>query len=366
MATIHLKRNNIFSVIGTKPYNLNQYWKDSEFRQLLIDITGYHNDHCETYRNILNSINFTATDETSLEQLPFLPVNIFKYINLTSVPIENVTHVLTSSGTSRNSVSRIHVDKETSLMQMRALHVIVTNFLGSARLPMLIFDHEEILNGPSGFSARATGIKGFSLFGTNRTFALNENLELDFEVIRRFLESTNGKPFFVFGFTFIIWEYVLNYLERVGIQLELSQGILIHGGGWKRLKEQDVSDERFKERLYEFCRLEKTFNYYGMVEQTGSIYMQCEQGFFHCSAFSELFIRKHSDFSSCLIGEPGIIQSISLLPLSYPGHNLLTEDEGVLAGKDDCLCGRKGKYFKIIGRMKQAELKGCGDADTIR
>ena len=61
------------------------------------------------------------------------------------------------------------------------------------------------------------------------------------------------------------------------------------------------------------------------------------------------------------MGEAGIIQVVSLLPKSYPGHSLLTEDEGVILGQDDCPCGRKGKYFKVLGRLKQAEIRGCSD-----
>ena len=57
----------------------------------------------------------------------------------------------------------------------------------------------------------------------------------------------------------------------------------------------------------------------------------------------------------------GVIQTLSLLPLSYPGHSLLTEDEGSFLGEDDCSCGRYGKYFKIYGRVKNAELRGCSD-----
>ena len=40
---------------------------------------------------------------------------------------------------------------------------------------------------------------------------------------------------------------------------------------------------------------------------------------------------------------------------------LLTEDEGVILGEDDCPCGRKGKYFHIHGRIKNAEIRGCSD-----
>ena len=51
-----------------------------------------------------------------------------------------------------------------------------------------------------------------------------------------------------------------------------------------------------------------------------------------------------------------MIQLMSLLPSSYPGHNILTEDVGELIGEDDCKCGLKGKYFKVHGRLKDAEL----------
>jgi len=52
---------------------------------------------------------------------------------------------------------------------------------------------------------------------------------------------------------------------------------------------------------------------------------------------------------------------VSVLPFSYPGHSLLTEDEGTLLGEDDCTCGRLGKYFRIVGRLKNAEIRGCSD-----
>ena len=74
-----------------------------------------------------------------------------------------------------------------------------------------------------------------------------------------------------------------------------------------------------------------------------------------------VLIRRPQDFSVAEQGERGLIELLSLLPTSYPGHILLTEDEGEILGEDDCSCGRKGKYFKIYGRMKGAEIRGCSD-----
>ena len=81
----------------------------------------------------------------------------------------------------------------------------------------------------------------------------------------------------------------------------------------------------------------------------------------HASIFSDVIIRNPRDFSIAKTGEKGLIQVCSLLPESYPGHSLLTEDEGIVLGEDDCPCGRKGKYFKVLGRIKNAEIRGCSD-----
>ena len=150
-------------------------------------------------------------------------------------------------------------------------------------------------------------------------------------------------------------------LRDENIFFDLSNGILIHGGGWKKLVSEAVSTDEFHKRLKDVCGLDNIYDYYGMVEQTGCIYMECECGHLHASIFSDVITRRPLDFSECEVGEKGVIQVVSAIPESYPGHSLLTEDEGIILGEDDCPCGRKGKYFKIIGRMKSAEIRGCSD-----
>jgi len=98
-----------------------------------------------------------------------------------------------------------------------------------------------------------------------------------------------------------------------------------------------------------------------MVEQGSAIYMECEFGHMHASSYSDIIIRRSGDFSLADTGEEGIIQAVSISPLSYPGHSVLTEDIGVALGEDDCPCGRKGKYFEIIGRLEMSEARGCSD-----
>ena len=97
-----------------------------------------------------------------------------------------------------------------------------------------------------------------------------------------------------------------------------------------------------------------------MIEQTGSIFLECENGYFHSSIFSEIFTRDEN-LKICKIKKPGLILVLSLLPLSYPGHNILTEDIGTIFGEDDCKCGRSGKYLLDHGRAPGTETRGCSD-----
>jgi len=159
----------------------------------------------------------------------------------------------------------------------------------------------------------------------------------------------------------MVYQHFVKELQNKKINIDLSNAVLVHGGGWKKLQSQSISSKEFRAVLNQLCGLDQVHDYYGMIEQTGSIYMECEYGNLHAPIFSDIIIRNPYDFSLAPIGEKGIIQTLSVLPKSYPGHSLITEDEGLLLGEDDCKCGRLGKYFCVIGRIKNAEIRGCSD-----
>jgi phenylacetate-coenzyme A ligase PaaK-like adenylate-forming protein len=280
---------------------------------------------------------------------------------LKSIENNEVIKTMTSSGTSGQAVSRIFLDRETSSNQTKVLSKIVSSFTGKKRMPMIIIDSDSVVKNRKLFSARGAGILGFSMFGSKRIYALNDKMELKIDSIIEFIEQNKDETTFIFGFTYMIYLHFYKELERLNIKLDLSNSVMIHGGGWKKLINESVSSNIFKKKLKNVCYIESVHDYYGMVEQTGSIYIECEKGHLHASIFSDIIIRNPKDFSIAKVGEKGIIQVLSILPNSYPGHSLLTEDEGILLGEDNCSCGRLGKYFKIVGRLKNAEIRGCSD-----
>lgn len=352
--------------LETSPYALDRAAKAKVLTEALKDLSAYHIAHCEPYARMMRAAGFDPAACTSYEQIPFLPVSLFKDLELRSIPPEEVFKTLTSSGTTGQAVSKIYLNREAAAKQQKTLVKIVSAFTGAARLPMLIIDSPSVIKNRAMFSARGAGILGFSIFGTDRTYALDDDMNLDIPAIQAFLTRHAGQKILLFGFTFMVWQHFYKELKRLqedGIptKIDLSNGILIHGGGWKKLISESVSPSEFQQRLTDVCGLHDVHDYYGMVEQTGCVYMQCECGHLHASIFSDVLIRRPKDFSLAEKGEAGIIQVVSVLPDSYPGHSLLTEDEGVLLGEDDCPCGRLGKYFKIIGRLKDAEIRGCSD-----
>jgi phenylacetate-coenzyme A ligase PaaK-like adenylate-forming protein len=348
-------------ILAIQPYSLNKTDKEKLLNPYFSGLSQFHYTHCERYKKMMDVIGFDPYKEYSYYEIPFLPVRLFKMFDLMSVPHGNIVKTLTSSGTTGQAVSKIFLDGETSASQTKALTRIVSSFLGTKRVPMIILDSESVIKDRSLFSARGAGILGFSMFGSKRIYALNEQMELNIDLLQAFIDQYKGERIFMFGFTFMVYQHFYKELLKTGIKLDLSNAVLIHGGGWKKLISETVSSSKFREMLFSVSGLQSVHDYYGMVEQTGSIYMECEYGYLHSPVFSDVIIRRTHDFSVAGINEKGIIQVLSVLAKSYPGHSLLTEDEGVMLGEDDCSCGRLGKYFKIAGRLKNAEIRGCSD-----
>lgn len=346
------------TLIPNAPFSLKKEEKQSVYKEVLSKLSSHHYNNCNEYKKIWDILNKDKLD--SLSNYPFIPVRLFKEYGLKSIKDEEILKTMTSSGTSGQSVSKIFLDKHTASLQIKVLAKILSEFMGKKRLPMLIIDTKKVLKDRNSFSARGAGILGFTMFGFDVTYALDEDMNIDFEVVENFLDKHKDEDIFIFGFTSIIWEHFHKPLINSEKKIDINRGILLHGGGWKKLQNEAVDSKTFKELLYSTTGIKRIHNYYGMIEQTGSIFMECEEGHFHCSDYSDIEI-VNENFEICEYSKTGLVKLYSLLPYSYPGHIILTEDSGEIIGEDDCPCGRTGRYFKIHGRVKNAEVRGCSD-----
>jgi hypothetical protein len=350
-------------LLETPPYGLARAEKDAMLSRALSTLTQHHYEHCETYRHIVDRVfgGLEASRSGRLSDIPFLPVSLFKTHELKSVPDSEVIKVLTSSGTSGQSVSRIYLDAETARVQSAVLVKIVQHFLGKDRLPMVILDHAGVMRERKSHSARGAGILGMAQFGRRPFYALREDMSLDEQGLLDYLAAAQGGRILLFGFTFMVWSCFVQALEQRGIKLDLGDAVLVHTGGWKRMKDLAVTPDDFRERLQAVTGIRSVINFYGMAEQVGGVYFENDLHYLHAPIYSDVVIRDPVTLAPLPDGEVGLIQVLSSLPVSYPGHSILTEDLGVIRGVDAPGLAMKGRYFEMMGRVPESELRGCSD-----
>lgn len=349
-----------------EPYSLEKKEKQKLLTSELLRLTEFHTRNCLEYANFLKALGYRKETVQCIEDIPFYPVRMFKEYELLSVDKKEIFKTMTSSGTTNQAVSKIFVDKNTAMIQQKVMIKILSSYWGKKRLPLLIIDSPAVVNDRKTFSARGAAIIGLNVVSRDTVYILNDDMSLNIEAFRAFLTKYRGQRFIMFGFTFIVWQHFYQELLKSKESFDLSEAFLMTGGGWKQLEAKSVDRTEFKKSFQELCGITHFLDHYAMVEQTGCIYAECEYGHLHASIYSDIVIRDYRNFSPCPIGKSGIIQVVSVLPHSYPGHSLLTEDEGTILGEDDCPCGRKGKYIKILGRIKSAELRGCSDTYADR
>ena len=335
--------------------------KKNFFQKFLIKLIKLHYKNCKSYKKILDNINYKVSN-TKLSSIPALPVSLFKKFDLYSVKPSSVIKVLKSSGTSGTAPSKIFLDSFNSKNQTWVLTKIMEYILGKKRLPMLIIDQDPKGTSRSSYNARIAAINGFSIFGKNITYLLNEHNEVDEKKIKIFFEKYKDEKFIIFGFTSLIYKYLIEKNLNFITDKNFKNGIIIHGGGWKKLLDKSISNKNFKESLKSFYNITKVYNYYGLIEQTGSIFVECPKcSCFQSSIYSDIFIRDSNLEIITKNKKKGLLQVISLLPTSYPGNSLLTEDIAELRNDIKCKFCNNGKKFIIYGRSKNSEIRGCAN-----
>lgn len=334
--------------------------KDKIFLKQIVQKLTFHKNKCKKFNNFIKNQKINLNKIVKLENLPFLHVNIFKNYELYSCKKENIIMQLNSSGTT-GFPSKIFLDKKNALNQKKILKHILVNEFGKERLPYLIIDKNPLRNvDRKKFNAKLAAIFGFGIIGFDNTYVLNDNNEINYSELNKFLKKYSEKKFLIFGFTSQIYEILCKKLSMLKVKFPIDNGIILHGGGWKKLENLKIDNKNLKKIIKSKLRINKVINYYGFVEQTGSIFLECpEEGYFHTNNFTDIFVRD-SNLKVCRTGEKGVLQSISTVPTSYPGNSILLEDQSIYFG-NKCKCGRKGKIFKIIGRLKKAEIRGCSD-----
>lgn len=338
----------------------------------MAELLARHCAACPSYARFVddwrrhNSSRHEDSEETSLANYPFIPVTVFKEFTLRST--DGPVMTLNSSATTSDNASRIHVNRETKKRQTRSANRVMNDFIGAERRPYLVFDIEETVRGSASLSARGAAILSLAHHASEFHFVCRrgegDQLRLDFEALGRAIEAVGEKPFVAYGFTFILYQSHRELIEsRFGLPPAHDESVILHSGGWKRLTNIAVDKQSFNETVAGVWDLapSRVIDFYGTIEQVGVPYPDCEQGYKHAPYWADVIMRRADTLEAAKVGETGLIQLLSALPLSAPNHSVLTEDLGKIVLEDGCSCGRRGKAFVFQGRAPKAETRGCSD-----
>ncbi len=361
--------NSTERLLELAPYDGTQE-ADRLFMQALQEECVFHYEYNEMYRRFCDRKGFNPHQPFSLKEIPPVSVSVFKELGfkLNSVPKEDLTLALQSSATS-GIPSTIVVDKETAKRQAKAMIKVVGDYIGKERKPFLVMDIDPRSSYKKLLGARFAAVTGYLRFANKTGYFLkadeNNISYFDVEGIIDYVKKLEAdKPVVVFGFTYILYQHVLQSIEKkTGVKISLPKGSkIIHIGGWKKLESEKISKELFNDRLSKCFGLQPqdVIDIYGFTEQMGLNYPDCTCGWKHTSSYSRVLVRDVKTHEVLPPGKEGLLEFITPIPHSYPGNAVLTDDIGIIDA-DECPDGRSGTRFKILGRMKKAEVRGCGD-----
>jgi hypothetical protein len=362
----------IDALLAVPTFSLEPAAQQTGLLKLLQNELAYAADRNERLRRYLDAWPTDYRAAASLADLPYLPVGAFKASPpLMLTETENIIRTLASSATTGQTPSRVALDAPTSRRMVKGVVAIASDFIGSRRRPYLVIDTADTLAGGGELGARAAAIQGLRPFATEMVCCLSGDARgprIDESRLAAFAANWGAVEVLAYGFTYVIWQHFVQPLRERGIRLQLPNIRVLHSGGWKRLQEQAVTREAFAAGVADVfgCSADRVLDFYGMVENVGVIYPDCAYGHKHVPAFAAVIVRDPLTLRPVDAGQQGLVQVCSVLPTSFPGFLVLTDDIAEVIHYDGCACGRRGIAFRFVKRVPQAEIRGCGNIETMR
>jgi len=323
-------------------------------------LTEHHLDACDEYAKVWPDWR----PATAAEQLPYLHVGTFKWIDFRSSGAD-IKHerTLLSSATTSGTPSRIALDEKSSELQSRSSLAILADFVGETARPLLVVDSARSLRMRREVSARIAAAMSLRPLASDIYFLLaapEDPSSMKWDALGDILDQYD--EFLVYGFTWILhsaWGAAA-IPEDIRSRLAGKTICFVHSGGWKKLEAERVTREAFDATLLTGLTAEsKVVDFYGLVEQVGIVFPLCESGYRHTPVWADVIVRDSLDMRP-LNDEPGQLQLMNVLASGAPYHSVLTEDVGrIVSGA--CPCGRSGKRFELLGRLPKSEARGCAN-----
>ena len=303
------------------------------FEELAMRIFQYQASNNPVYAQFLDYLNIRPKNINTIDQIPFLPVSLFKNKKIKTGNWKE-EKVFESSATTGMEVSKHYI---------RDLQFYYDN----ARFCFESFTGDDIRNYkfyallPSYLERQTSSL----VFMINRFIDLSGGgfYRYDYKaLLDDIAKDRDGKKIILIGVTFALLDMAEKYNP------DLSDVIVMETGGMKGRKKESPREE-IHAKLKKAFNLDKIYSEYGMTELLSQCY-SAGDGIFETNPMIKIIIKDIYDpFSTLQQGRQGKINIIDLANVDTCSF-LATDDLGMMTGEST---------FKVLGRTDESDIRGC-------
>jgi len=312
---------------------------EAEFLEVCLDVFKFQYENIEVYRKFVDYLNIRPENVTSLAEIPFLPIEMFK--NHTVLDKNKTTDFyFQSSGTTQMNLSK-HFIADEKLYQ-ESIEKSFEKFIGKPEdfiflglLPNYLERQNSSLVYMVDYLIKKSGKpeNGYFLYNHTDLFDI--------------LSSVKDKKVILFGVSFALLDF-LDTLESQQLSLAESQNLtVIETGGMKGRKEEMTKDELLK-ILQKGFKTSKIYSEYSMTELLSQAY-SLGNNEYESPNWMRILIRNTEDpFSYEKDGRTGAINIIDLANI-HSCSFIATQDLGKI----------NQNKFQVLGRIDHSDIRGC-------
>lgn len=328
--------------MSSLPFKIFDIASETEFRLLCMEIFRMQAQHCSVYKEYLELTGCNPCKVDSIDQIPFLPVRFFKSKKIVTDRSDNGESgkeeiIFTSSATtgmtpSKHYVTDLKLYEKSFTEAFRHFYGDPAQYAILSLLPSYLEREGSSLIYMAGHLMKLTGnpASGFYLYNY-RELA---------DTLSRLKEE--GQKTILLGVTFALLDFVKEY------KTDFPQLTVIETGGMKG-RGKEIARNRLHEILCEGFGVEKIHSEYSMAELLSQAYSKGD-GLFLTPPWMKIVIRDLYD-PFCYHDGCGVTGGINIIDLANINSCsfIETEDMGRITARG----------FEVLGRMKNAELRGC-------
>ncbi len=317
---------------------------EEEFISTCLEVFLFQFAHCAVYRDFVVLLGISPESVTSLERIPFLPIELFKSKEVVSdkpLIYKNKGQItFTSSSTSgmvpsKHTVSDVSFYEESFNRAFRLFYGDPSQYVILALLPSYLERKGSSLVYMAEALIKDSGDprSGFYLYDFDSLYNALQELKKE------------GKKTLLLGVSFALLEFAKKYKLQNSSDWEF---ILMETGGMKG-RGEEISRELLHLRLIDSFGLQRVDSEYGMCELLSQGYSS-GGGVFKFPPWARAVVRDPLDPSRHLpLGKRGAINIIDLANLNSCSF-IATQDVGKNLPSGE---------FTIEGRLPNVQRRGC-------